>query len=656
MKKIVGLVLLAAVVLAPLFAIDATKSYPRVKAPLYLDNMNKGDAPSVINDPSAFDNSSNGYGWYNPFNHKIDFDPITQTYGTFYRQKSSAGSGSGGFGIAYTNDDSFETSPIYPNPAGIGGLRYPYITSGYGYHFLIGTEYGASSLESKMMIFVNSPDDIETVGPIYVGNSGEFLPGWMVAADITFNEATGEYILIITGEYDLNSDPFKTGVVVGKTTTPMDPDSWEFSDYNDLLFVAGESFPDAGTLKPVWGKNGLGVVLAPVDAVAGDFFFVPGMIYTTDWGATWNLSETGGFIYDTTAFGASFSWDNATCGDPAEDAMPTGFGQFDAFIDDNNTLHFVTLCHAKTATSGTSYYPWATDAGGNLVLTDGYYDTQITIADGEINFVQSDLITTRNYTWDNGEVNESSPRYVNHLTASVGATAGYPNSGAMYLSIGDRIFGDTGTDLNMVSEWTDPVEFYYFQPHSVTKKAGSGWETEIVTVEIEEGVFQDFPIAYNVFDEPGIHHEGLSTPSLVPEMDGDNLTVWGVYQVADLTQPLSGAADFCDHVQDLYSFTWNKVGIEELNNVPGTTALAQNYPNPFNPATQISFRVDNAANINLTVFNAAGEKVSELVNGNVNSGIHTVNFDASNLNSGVYFYQLSVNGVAKDTKKMVLTK
>jgi hypothetical protein len=384
------------------------------------------------------------------------------------------------------------------------------------------------------------------------------------------------------------------------------------------------------------------------------------MIYTTDWGVTWNLSNDGGFIWDLDHFGATFSWDTATCGDPAEDAMPTSHAVFDAVIDANNVIHYVTLCHAKTATSGSNYYQWATDADGNLILTDGYYDIQMTVdtANNSINYLQNEgHIVTRNYTWDNGETAAGSPKYVNRLTASVGMTQDYPNSGAMYFSLADRILGETGVDVNLQTLWADPQEDYYFQPHSVTRKAGSAWEAEIINVEIEEGVFQDFPVAFNVRNEANIHHEGLSTPSMIPEMDGDNVDVWSVFQIADLTQPLSGAADFCDHVQNLHVFAWDKVGIqEELINAPESIALAQNYPNPFNPTTSISFRVDNAAKVNLTVFNAAGEKVSELVNGNINSGIHSVNFDASNLNSGVYFYQLSVNGVAQDAKKMVLTK
>ncbi|PIE78280.1 MAG: hypothetical protein CSA15_08935, partial [Candidatus Delongbacteria bacterium] len=88
---------------------------------------------------------------------------------------------------------------------------------------------------------------------------------------------------------------------------------------------------------------------------------------------------------------------------------------------------------------------------------------------------------------------------------------------------------------------------------------------------------------------------------------------------------------------------------------PTSISLEQNYPNPFNPTTSINYSLNSASKVNLTVFNAAGEMVTELVNGSEAAGNHSVSFDGSNLNSGVYFYKLTVNGIS-ETKKMVLTK
>lgn len=83
--------------------------------------------------------------------------------------------------------------------------------------------------------------------------------------------------------------------------------------------------------------------------------------------------------------------------------------------------------------------------------------------------------------------------------------------------------------------------------------------------------------------------------------------------------------------------------------------LAQNFPNPFNPSTKIQFSIPEAGNVSLTVFNALGQKVAELVNGNMSKGNHTVNFDASSLTSGMYFYKIQ-SGSFSATKKMMLIK
>ncbi len=94
------------------------------------------------------------------------------------------------------------------------------------------------------------------------------------------------------------------------------------------------------------------------------------------------------------------------------------------------------------------------------------------------------------------------------------------------------------------------------------------------------------------------------------------------------------------------------VAVEDL---PGNFELAQNYPNPFNPVTTITFALPVGADVNLSVFDMAGRTVKTLVKGFVNAGSYDVNFDASNLASGVYFYRLNADNTIV-TKKMVLMK
>jgi predicted acyl esterase len=93
----------------------------------------------------------------------------------------------------------------------------------------------------------------------------------------------------------------------------------------------------------------------------------------------------------------------------------------------------------------------------------------------------------------------------------------------------------------------------------------------------------------------------------------------------------------------------------DINLNPDKFELAQNYPNPFNPATTINYSIPSAGNISLKIYDIAGREVASLVNGYMESGIHSINFNAQNLSSGIYFYKLSAPGFT-EVKKMVLVK
>ena len=83
--------------------------------------------------------------------------------------------------------------------------------------------------------------------------------------------------------------------------------------------------------------------------------------------------------------------------------------------------------------------------------------------------------------------------------------------------------------------------------------------------------------------------------------------------------------------------------------------LDQNYPNPFNPTTSISFTLNRSTDVRLEIYNSIGQKVELLVNELLESGHHSVEFDASGLATGVYFYQLTTPFFSQ-TKKMLLVK
>lgn len=92
-----------------------------------------------------------------------------------------------------------------------------------------------------------------------------------------------------------------------------------------------------------------------------------------------------------------------------------------------------------------------------------------------------------------------------------------------------------------------------------------------------------------------------------------------------------------------------------LSSLPADYQLDQNYPNPFNPTTEISFSMPENGFASLKVYDMLGREVQTLINKRMSTGNHTVQFDASNLSSGVYLYRLETAGVQL-TRKMTLLK
>ncbi|HPN38763.1 MAG TPA: T9SS type A sorting domain-containing protein [Melioribacteraceae bacterium] len=84
-------------------------------------------------------------------------------------------------------------------------------------------------------------------------------------------------------------------------------------------------------------------------------------------------------------------------------------------------------------------------------------------------------------------------------------------------------------------------------------------------------------------------------------------------------------------------------------------SLFQNYPNPFNPSTTISFILPTSGFVSLKVFDSLGKEVTTLINEEKQAGSHSINFDAKNLSSGIYYYKLTTGNFI-ETKKMVLVR
>ncbi len=97
-----------------------------------------------------------------------------------------------------------------------------------------------------------------------------------------------------------------------------------------------------------------------------------------------------------------------------------------------------------------------------------------------------------------------------------------------------------------------------------------------------------------------------------------------------------------------------KINIGVSEKMPSEYFLEQNYPNPFNPTTLLNYSVKETGLVKIKVYDVLGSEIAELVNEIKEAGYHSVEFNASNLPSGVYIYTLQVNGFSSSNKMLLL--
>ncbi|MEO1021451.1 MAG: T9SS type A sorting domain-containing protein, partial [Bacteroidota bacterium] len=172
-----------------------------------------------------------------------------------------------------------------------------------------------------------------------------------------------------------------------------------------------------------------------------------------------------------------------------------------------------------------------------------------------------------------------------------------------------------------------------------------------------------------------IRLNGDYNPNVIPLASREEATGWTQY--AFVVYPREEAVGMELRLRYWHHFEgivyWDDVSITNLggvfvsvsnendfteidNDTPEQVHLLQNYPNPFNPTTKISFQLQTAETVNLNVFNILGQRVATiLTDARLNSGLHTFNFDASSLPSGIYIYQLSTDSF-NEMRRMTLIK
>ena len=264
----------------------------------------------------------------------------------------------------------------------------------------------------------------------------------------------------------------------------------------------------------------------------------------------------------------------------------------------------------------TAELPWAESVAEAVALPAGEVELKLARSWG---YLEYESVTVKNEAGD--------------VVATLYASRCDPNGGELVCPSGDCMGGDAYVDLK-----TGGVE---------------------VGAEFEDLGTYIFQVDYMLLDDNASASADLTVNGTTygnVVFDGNVLNISGI----DITKANSTIT---------FSNVSGRVGIDQINfflvgmatsnegNTFGVDGfeLAQNYPNPFNPSTMIKFNLGAASDVQLGVYNVLGQRVAVLATGNFTSGTHYVQFDASRLASGVYFYRIDA-GRFSATKKMMLIK
>ncbi len=116
------------------------------------------------------------------------------------------------------------------------------------------------------------------------------------------------------------------------------------------------------------------------------------------------------------------------------------------------------------------------------------------------------------------------------------------------------------------------------------------------------------------------------------------------------------AANLFNDGSGQFSLSKNSAELNDISNMPKKYALSQNYPNPFNPVTTIPFGLPQDSHVKIVVYNILGQKVTTLVNGQFNAGVHKTQFNGNNLASGLYFVHAQMKSMENSGKHSFLQK
>jgi photosystem II stability/assembly factor-like uncharacterized protein len=493
---------------------------------------------------------------------------------------------------------------------------------------------------------------------VFISFNSAFAQNWVSQTSGTTNNLTGIYFLNADTGYDVGikgtillttdgganwmSQTSGTTNDLNQADFPTDSKGWAVGSAGIIINTtnAGSSWSKqtSGT------SNNLNAVEFPTDKIGWAVGCAGTILHTSNGGSSWekqmcasssdNLNgvtfssvDTGwivgdnGTILNTTNGGTSWVKQSSSSG--------CGSNNLDAvfFIDDNNGYAVGTNGTIIHTTSGGS--KWVDLSGGTTKNLHG-----VTFADSHSGWVVGDKGTIINTT--NGGSS--------WLSQSSGVTADLNSTSFANLTSG-WASGAAGTIIHTSNGGgaSLPVELVSFTASANGNNVTLNWKT---ATEINNKGFEvQKTVDGNWINLGFVNGNGTTTNeedySFLDNSAGSGDVTYRIEQI-----DFDGSSKFSNEVS---------VAI-----APTSFELLQNYPNPFNPSTIITYQLPSDSKVILKVYNILGEEVATLVNEGQKAGEYKINFNANNLASGIYLYQLRVASSTSEnfveTKKMTILR
>ena len=216
---------------------------------------------------------------------------------------------------------------------------------------------------------------------------------------------------------------------------------------------------------------------------------------------------------------------------------------------------------------------------------------------------------------------------------------------------GGNYFNVFGTSA--ISKNNDDIMYVGYHALGDTSAAGFNWDI-FVSKSMDGG--ETWSESENITMTSGLQEDELYVHLAPTATDTNCFMVY--HQPNYAFNHLSDPAEMAAYQQNFWFVTYGNtisVGIDNSDLLPGSFSLKQNFPNPFNPVTHIAYTVERNGIVELKLYNVMGQMVKTLVNDEKTPGDYFVDFNASDLASGVYFYKMTQHGQTV-TRKLVLMK